>query len=196
MDVQKQCADCGESYPEQVFFRRAHAALNASSARRYHPICIGCEQTARDEMKRQEGRWNLKARDTLRRHTKKFIRLGIATNMAEFVEQFGWNVERIARDFQRAYESRCGYCDRPFGDMGHGLSDITLDIVNPDEPPFYTTNTRLVCQTCNRQKGCTPPHLWAQKLLCWAKWKVRQAQLRTTPWMNLPLFGKFFSSNA
>jgi hypothetical protein len=54
--------------------------------------------------------------------------------------------------------------------MGHGLADITIDIVNPREPPFYDTHVKHCCGTCNKEKSQTPPELWARKLICWDQW--------------------------
>jgi hypothetical protein len=36
------------------------------------------------------------------------------------------------------------------------LSDITLDVIDPSQPPHYT-NIRLCCSTCNRRKGQMGP---------------------------------------
>jgi hypothetical protein len=52
--------------------------------------------------------------------------------------------------------------------MGHGLRDITLDVYNPDEEPYYT-NTRWCCATCNSKKQGMPIAEWHQVCLAFKR---------------------------
>jgi hypothetical protein len=147
----KICRRCGGTFEEAAFFRKDRS-LYASSESRSHTICIGCEQTARDTRK-QGNRWLDKARDTLRRHADRFLQKGLIQSKLDLVSRYGWDVGRLAQDAEHAYRNGCPYCHRLFKEMTHGLSDITLDIVDPGGDPYYSTNTKWVCQTCNREKG-------------------------------------------
>ena len=89
----------------------------------------------------------------------------------ELDREYGWKFSRLLKDAQRAYEHSCAYCERKFAEMGYALADLTLDIVNPDAPPFYITNVRWVCATCNRQKNRTPSAQWAARRVWWDAWK-------------------------
>ena len=164
----QQCRKCGGLYKLVGFRRNGHrlGVLHASTTnQRYCSICIGCQQTARDERK-VFNRWHIKASDTLRRHAP---RLGFS--VSELIEKFRWNVERIEHDLRHAYDNTCGYCRHPYKDMGHKLADITLDIVDRDKPPHYDVNVKPCCNTCNREKSTMSPQAWAEKLLYWEEWE-------------------------
>ncbi len=60
----------------------------------------------------------------------------------------------MARDIQGALSSTCSYCGRPYLNR----ADVTLDIFDPQHPPFYGVNTRWCCNTCNQAKGEMDPH--------------------------------------
>ena len=173
----KECSRCGRPTPD-FFFGLNHARYASLAKRR--AICLGCEQDARDSAKIIK-RERIKVRDTLRRHAVKFIKLGKADSRVDFSDKFGWNIDDMTHDLEHAYENGCTYCRRLFKTMGHGLSDITLDITDPRQDPFYSTNTRWICSTCNREKSRTPPDLWAAKLIEWAKyeaWKIAHKNRR------------------
>jgi hypothetical protein len=74
--------------------------------------------------------------------------------------------------------------------MGHGLADITLDVIDPAAAPYYGTNTKWACQTCNREKGTTPPALWGAKLNAWRQWEKWQEKLKRNSLSGLPLFDR------
>lgn len=180
-----RCDRCGGNYDEVGFRRWKDARL--CSVQTHASICIGCEQTERDTEKRAN-RAKIKARDTLRRHADRFIELGFATSRAEFTERFGWSLDRIIHDLEHTYENWCSGCSGVFKEMGHGLSDITLDICDPRSPPYYATNTRWICQTCNRAKGRTPPEKWGARIVYWHQWRAQQAKVTSEPLRALPLF--------
>jgi hypothetical protein len=74
--------------------------------------------------------------------------------------------------------------------MPHGLGDVTLDIVDPANEPFYKTNVRWVCATCNRAKSRTPPDEWAEKLAAWEEWRRIQEARRIDPWHGTMFAGQ------
>ncbi len=178
------CERCGGNY-EAVGFRKAHA-LYASSASGRHPICIGCEQTERDAEK-IANRLKIKARDTLRRHAAKYIKTGLVASQEEFAKKFGWDLDRMIHDIEHIYDNWCG-CGAVFKEMGHGLSDITLDICDPRLPPHYASNTRWICQTCNRAKGRMPIELWGARNAYWIQWRKQQDKLKENPLAACELF--------
>ena len=88
----------------------------------------------------------------LRRHAER-----LSIPKSDLIKRHGWNVSYMAVEAQQTYAGACPYCHATFEGMGHGLQDITLDIVDPAQPPYYRTNARWVCQTCNRKKGRLSP---------------------------------------
>jgi hypothetical protein len=99
-------------------------------------------------------------------------------------QQYCWQLERMVYEAQHAYANGCSYCAKAFRDMGHGLMDLTLDIVEPLNPPYYATNVRWVCSTCNREKSRTPAATWGAKRAAWEAWKRRRRVpvQRKLPW--------------
>jgi hypothetical protein len=178
-----RCKRCGIEYPEA--FYRISRVLNILSTRR-SLVCRGCENTAHDQAKEKD-RWAVKVRSTIRNHAKKYIDRGLVQSVDEFVERFGWYVDDMKHDAEHVYKNGCHVCRRAFASMAHGLGDLTLDIVNPSEQPFYLSNTKWICRTCNREKGRTSPHLWAEMQVQWRRWEQRQIQLTSRPYIG-PLF--------
>jgi hypothetical protein len=133
-------------------------------------VCSGCMQSARDRQKRGD-RWPSKCRFTIYRHAQKYIRLGLASTRDEFIERYGWDITAMAHDAEHAYGDECPYCHQKFTAMGNGLRDITLDVIDPTKPPYYRTNCRWVCSTCNTGKHSTPPHLFGARLAAYEKWR-------------------------
>lgn len=162
----KQCSECGGWFEADAFFRSR--GLYASSPLR--AICIGCEQTKRDAKKSDDGgRWIVKIRDTIRRHAAR-LKLSVET----LEQQYGWNFDRMLHEAKHAYANGCQYCGEPFREMGHGLADLTLDIMDPTRPPYYTTNVAWSCMTCNREKCQKSAAIWGAKRAAWETWKRRR----------------------
>jgi len=131
----------------------------------HRPVCVACEQTDRDDRKRQR-RAVAKAHDTTRFHARRH-----GMGKAEFAAQYGWRPERIAHDIEHAYDNTCCYCQRPYAAMGHGLADVTIDVIDPTKEPFYETNTRPCCMTCNREKGPLTPEQFGRRKQGWRLWE-------------------------
>jgi hypothetical protein len=100
----------------------------------------------------------------------------------EFAERFDWDIDQMAHDIEHAATNGCPYCHRAFALMEGGLHNVSLDIVDPRTPPYYTTNVRWVCKTCNSAKGEMTLAQFGEHLANWAKWERRQQQLRKDPW--------------
>jgi len=111
-----------------------------------------CRQETQDRLKEKD-RAPAKARAILYSHCERYNRRnGTRLTPNQFAIKFDWSVKQIAHDIAHAHENWCSYCRGAYKGMGHGLADVTLDIINPEDPPYYT-NTRFCCATCNRRKG-------------------------------------------
>jgi hypothetical protein len=147
-----------------VFFERQGRQHRDGGVIQHPPVrialdCAGCLQTEGDAKKQTlEGRMRQKARDSLRRHAKKF---GLAPGV--FARRFGWDVARMTHDMLHVYENTCPYCWTEFAAMSGGPSNLTVDIIDPRRAPHYATQVKYCCWTCNQQKATMEPHLWAIK---------------------------------
>jgi hypothetical protein len=126
--------------------------------------CVGCRQTEGDRIK-QGNRFLAKARSTLKRHAAKY-----GQPIEDFAVRFNWSVRQLAHDMEFQYGNGCSYCHGNYQKMGHGLQDITVDIVDRTRDPYYGTNVKLCCGTCNKAKGDLPPWKWELKLSLWRRW--------------------------
>jgi 5-methylcytosine-specific restriction endonuclease McrA len=152
--VNKTCKKCGFTAPEEWYWRQVFDV--ASNIKKYHydrrySICPMCLQEERDA-KKQKNRWIEKARMAIYSHARKY---GIKP--VELRNDYGWSIQNVAHKLEFIYRNSCPYCHRLFKDMGHGLRDISLDIINPSLPPYFETNVMAVCQTCNSSKGTRSP---------------------------------------
>jgi len=169
----ERCRRCLVEYPDDLIgpafeHRERRLRMHLQSKFRKARTCYPCVRTAKDQRK-DENRWIVKAKDTTRRHA---ISLGIPAE--ELVTKYGWDPERMARDMARAYLDGLGVCDEceePYGGMGHGYADLTLDICRPGEEPYYGTCTRYICMTDNREKHNMTPERWQLRKRVWAWWK-------------------------
>lgn len=142
--------------------------------------CICCELSARTEKKR-DSRTREKARRAIRTHFEKYRRehveqgkhpwMANIRTQKEFADRFGWDVDQMAHDIEHAHQNGCPYCRESFSSMAHGLADVSFDVIDPERQPYYRTNVRPCCLTCNREKARTPPELWGAKLQAWERWR-------------------------
>jgi hypothetical protein len=182
----KLCAECGASFP--LAFFPSNCRRGGVTRVLHRPRCKRCEQERRDRAK-QDNRFRQKARAALRTHAQKFVEQGLITKREELTEQYGWSVDRLEHDMRHAYANGCPYCRQQFSEMAGGLEKLTVDIVDPAKPPFYETNTRLCCVTCNKEKQQAPPEGFGLTLQCHRQWEKHQENLKANPWFGLPLFG-------
>ena len=101
--------------------------------------------------------------------------------MTTMREVYGWDPERMAHDAEHVYSNSCPECSKPFKGMGHGLNDMTLDIIDPQKQPYYNLYTRWICMSCNRAKSSTPPDEWGQRRAYERKWFRRQQLISMNP---------------
>lgn len=182
----RTCRRCNGIYSDEFFI--SHSRSRAAARERYKDkICIGCQQHERDTQKRAS-RPREKARRTIRTHAEKYILSGTVKTKEEFTNRFGWDVDQIAHDISHAFKNGCQYCHELFSSMGNGLSDVTLDIINPEGLPYYTTNTKWVCGTCNRAKQRKSPEEWGERMRNMDLWKRQIEKLKVHQYSGLPIF--------
>lgn len=162
----KRCKQCGEVKPLAEFVRNAHGrglAITNPNGRRAR--CFICESHNRTEDKR-DARERHKARSTRRSHAARLAdsphadRWARPVTLESLTEFYGWTNDAVEADIVEAVEAGvCGSCGHPFDIRpGGALGDVQVDILDPTRPPFWRTNTRVVCATCNRQKGGVSAH--------------------------------------
>ena len=144
MDLQaKRCMECGTVYfGDEV--NAMFATVTVGLDRRVYPktTCNPCRLTKRTQVKSQN-RFVAKARDTIRRHTVRLSQWVSSTG--DLADRFGWEVKRVAHDMEHAWKNGCPDCGNLFSTMVHGLGDLSVDIIDPANPPFWGINTRIMC---------------------------------------------------
>lgn len=186
----KMCRKCKQVYPDVFFYQNTVRKLETRGFPKIYRlvklICIGCQIDERTTKKRRD-RPHAKAYRTLTRHADKYIRLKLIENREKFAEMYGWDLDRMAADIEHGYKHVCPYCDEKFTEMGNGLSDITLDILNPKMAPYYRTNVRWCCSTCNQTKRRLSPEEWEEFQAAMKKWKQAKGKRDDDPYAGLPL---------
>jgi hypothetical protein len=176
----KRCTSCGGDYLLE-FFRYGTNANGSHSLKpdtqRYRDRCIGCE-AMRKRGELVDRRLRKKARATRRRHGAKLKELGMIKNEDDLEKVYGWSLDRMVDDIERIRERGCPYC---LQSVERGLSMITLDILNTDQAPHYSTNVVWCCARCNSEKQRTPPDVWGARQSMWNLWRLNQIRLGTNP---------------
>lgn len=181
----RTCKKCGGTYSDTFFqFHEKKFPIRVSGYK--DCICIGCQQTERDK-KKHVNRPLAKARNTFFSHARKFIERGIIQDANDLKRLYGWDISQMAHDIAHSFKNGCPYCRNKFSDMEGGLHSVSLDIVNPVSPPYYETNVRWVCLTCNKEKQRTPPDVWGARLQDWKHWREWQTSIESNPYIGLPL---------
>jgi hypothetical protein len=146
----------------------------------YRDRCIGCEAIK----KREElinPRLRRKAITARRRHGAKLKGLAIIKEEGDLEEVYGWSLSRMVDDIERVLEKGCPYCLQPIDIAEHGLGMITVDILNADQAPHYSTNVIWCCARCNSEKQRTSPELWGARQSMWNLWRLNQTRLGSDP---------------
>ena len=180
----RTCKKCGGTYSETFFQSHCNHTRIVTFK---NNVCIGCQQTARDE-KKYVNRPLVKARNTYFSHARKYIERGIIQDANDLRRLYGWDIPQMAHDIDHSFKNGCPYCRKKFADMEGGLHSVSLDIINPVSPPYYETNVRWVCLTCNKEKQRTPPDIWGARLQDWKHWRERKTSMELNPFFGLPMF--------
>jgi hypothetical protein len=184
-DIQqtKRCSSCGASYLLDFYRRRQKAngsRLLMSESDLYRDRCIGCE-TSRKRSELMHRRLRRKAVEARRRHGAKFKELGKIKNEDDLEETFGWSIDRMIEDIKRIIIDGCPYCWQPVDIVERGLRVITIDIVNTDHGPHYSTNIRWCCEKCNSEKQNLSPAVWGARRSMWELWYRNQKRSENDP---------------
>lgn len=181
----KTCRACGGEWDLEACYRRDSSKSRRSAgapAEQYRAQCVMCDITERNDPTPEE-RAKRKAQNSIVLHAEKYN-----LTPTEFSRRFGWEISRMVYDIMHGHENTCPYCYERYASMGNGLTDITLDIVDPKREPYYRTNTRWCCGTCNREKSLMAPHLWDIRCAAWPIYMKRRDEIRKNPTWGLPLF--------
>ena len=179
----KRCAHCGGEY-FLAFFRRSTNTNGSRSlptgAQLYRDRCIGCETSSKSG-ELLNGRLHRKAVATRRRHGVKLKELGVLKDPDDLEEVYGWSLDRMMDDIRRVITTGCPYCLQPVSIAEQGLGIVTLDILNPDQEPHYSTNVHWCCARCNSEKQRTSSAVWGARLSMWGLWRLNQVRLEANP---------------
>jgi hypothetical protein len=186
----KCCIQCGGEWDLEAGFRKnphyKNLGASALAPREFRARCIGCELTDRNDPTPEE-RARRKASNTISLHAEKY-----GMKPIDFAKRYGWVVQRMIYDILHGLENTCCYCWDRYDRMGHGLDDITVDIVDRDREPYYSINVRWCCQTCNREKSAMLPELWARRLDFWRQYMPWRERIKADQTHGLPLFAEQF----
>jgi len=177
----KRCLSCGGDYL-LAFFHRANNRINRSTnaAEFYRDRCMGCEASSRREEQMNQ-RLRRKAKETRRRHGSRLKELGVIKDHGDLEEVYGWSLERMVEDIKHVIAEGCSYCLQPVSIAEHGLGVVTLDILNPQHQPHYSTNIQWCCARCNSEKQRTSPDVWGARRSMWRLWRLNQDRAEADP---------------
>lgn len=157
----RECRQCHTVYiGEQdisIAFRCIHKNRGASVGSLQNElshVCRHCQNDNRIEARKKD-RWKHKAIDTRRRHARHF---GLSVD--DMIHKHGWYTDVIADEMEKNYKNGCPECHDSYSNMANGYRDLTVDIWDPRIEPGYGSNTRLMCNTCNQEKGDMIPEVW------------------------------------
>lgn len=120
---------------------------------------------------------------SIKKHAKQY-----GMTMREFIEKYGWDTKQMVHDIKHSAEGVCPYCHEPFMRTGDILRNITIDIVNPDLPPDYRSNTKRVCMMCNTTKQRRSLEWWERYLKYTDEWAKQSKSLRLNTVPRFPFY--------
>jgi hypothetical protein len=170
----QQCTRCFGTWGIGQFHKRGTVSRGENVYILREKVCIGCKQNDRDADKSNDP-FVSKAKSTIAFHAK---RLGLSVEV--FRRYYGWDLARVAYKMRHDYTNTCDYCRRLYSAMGNGFADITLDIIDRSRPPYFDSNVKPCCRTCNTEKSTMTPDEWAERLIFWREYEV---------WQRNPEFG-------
>lgn len=177
----KRCVSCGGDYL-LAFFRPTNTkeSRSARSAQHYRDRCIGCETRLKKE-EQADQRFRSKAKGAMRRHAMKLKEKDLIKSQADLEELYGWSIDRMMEDIKRVLREGCSYCLQKIDVIEQGLGVVTLDILDPQNPPHYSTNVKWCCARCNSEKQRTPPDVWGARRSMWDRWRRHQDRVEGDP---------------
>lgn len=150
-EERKKCARDGIEHPLHFFRVKRQKIRHDGVAKLYYSsLCKDCESKDRIA-KKNEDIFKPKARKTINSHLqsgKKFIGFIDKEELIEHVAMLfrrEWKLHQL-----RETCPNCGNLHLP------KLSDFTLDIIDPQRP-LCISNLRILCRTCNVEKGGKDP---------------------------------------
>lgn len=173
----KLCRRCHKRLPATTDYFARHRI--AHGVTQLEATCRMCKA----DIRHRENPWRVKAWRTIELHTHAYMDEYTRTpqafpswdgSYATFAKAYGWAPGLIAGEMQAAYEGPCRSCGGYFKEMGHGRGDLTVDIIDPSQEPFYQYNTRLVCRSCNGRKGARMPHKEARLRQAYERWQATE----------------------
>lgn len=170
------CFKCRTSLPSVLF-------TEVGGACRY---CV----RASNQEERTSDPYFEKANNTFRRHASR-----LPVTRAALIEHYGWDVQRMRDDLERAAQLPCPYCQgllyggRNTPMIIQGLREISLDVQNPKEP--YYNFCRWCCFDCNRAKSTLSTEVWQVWCSHLERWINQRARLQANPYTGTLLEGVF-----
>jgi hypothetical protein len=111
----------------------------------------------------------------------KLKELGSIKEAEDLETLYGWSLDRMMDGIRQVITEGCPYCLQPVDVVGQGLGVVTIDILNVNQEPHYSTNVRWCCAACNSEKQRLSPDVWGTKLSMWNLWRRNQARLEDNP---------------
>jgi len=90
----------------------------------------------------------------------------------------------MAEDLQFMEQGKCTDCRHKF----NGRADLSFDITDRDQPPYYSVNVRIICLTCNRRKGKMAKTEYGAFMADQDPWEERMRIKRENQRFGGPLF--------
>jgi hypothetical protein len=117
----------------------------------------------------------------MRRHGEKLKEQNVIEDPDDLKELYGWKLDRMVDDIMRVLQEGCSYCLQRIEATERRLGVVTLDILDPQKPPHYSTNVQWCCARCNSEKQRTPPDVWGARLSMWDRWRRHQGRVEDDP---------------
>lgn len=153
---------------------------SSSSSPAHSDRCMGCDA----DRKREVAFLRLlrrKASSTRQRHALALNQKGIIADVDDLQEIYGWALDVMINDIRRMIENGCPYCLQKVDVAKQGLGVVTLDILNADYAPHYSTNVRWCCTRCNSEKQRLSPAVWGARRSMWELWRRHQIRVESHP---------------
>jgi hypothetical protein len=105
----------------------------------------------------------------------------------EMRRDYLYDIDVLVHDMEHALQNGCWWCGDSYELMGHGPTDITLDVDDPKlhrenrTVPVYGHDARLCCRTCNSKKRDLTRDQWRQVCVSFKQQRAYQTELSLRP---------------